>query len=191
MRYARDHGLPAVAMCVSTTYGAGDWGRTPHGAIIAGAAFGKLPFVMDRIELEAVGVDDAARAMILAAEQGRVGERYLISEKMISNAEVVRIAAEAAGVPAPRGRPLPLSYAMAALGSVKARLRGTDEQLSLGSLRLMRAEAPVDCSKAKRELGWQPRPVEESIREAASSGSGCARPGAKPSPPSGVAQRLT
>ena len=100
LQYARDRGLPAVAMCVSTTYGAGDWGRTPHGAIIAGAAFGKLPFVMRGIELEAVGVDDAARAMVLAAERGRVGERYLISDRMITNAEVVRIAAEAAGVPA-------------------------------------------------------------------------------------------
>ncbi|KWX65491.1 NAD-dependent epimerase/dehydratase family protein [Mycobacterium sp. NAZ190054] len=168
MEYARDRGLPAVAMCVSTTYGAGDWGRTPHGAIIAGAAFGKLPFVMSGIELEAVGIDDAARAMLLAAENGRVGQRYLISEKMIANAEVVRIAAEAAGVPAPtRSIPLPLSYAMAALGSVKGRLRGTDERLSLDSLRLMRAEAPVDCGKARCELGWQPRPVEESIREAA------------------------
>jgi dihydroflavonol-4-reductase len=39
--------------------------------------------------------------------------------------------------------------------------------LSLESLRLMRAEAPLDHSKAVRELGWQPRPVEESIREAA------------------------
>lgn len=168
LRYARDRGLPAIAMCVSTTYGAGDWGGTPHGAIIAGTAFGKLPFVMDKIELEAVGVDDAARAMILAAERGSVGERYLISERMITNAEVVRIAAEAAGVPAPTKKiPLPMSYAMAALGSAKAKLRGTDEQLSMGSLRLMRAEAPVDCSKARRELGWQPRPVEESIREAA------------------------
>jgi dihydroflavonol-4-reductase len=168
MEYARDHGLPAVAMCVSTTYGAGDWGRTPHGAIIAAAAFGKLPFVMDKIELEAVGVTDAARAMILAAEHGRVGERYLISEKMISNAEVVRIAAETAGVPAPTKKiPLPMSYAMATAGSIKAKLRGTDEQLSMGSLRLMRAEAPVDHGKASRELNWQPRPVEESIREAA------------------------
>ena len=77
--------LPAVAMCVSTTYGPGDWGRTPHGAIIAGAAFGKLPFVLGSIELEAVGVDDAAAAMILAADRGRVGERYLISEKTISH----------------------------------------------------------------------------------------------------------
>ncbi|MGE0215547.1 NAD-dependent epimerase/dehydratase family protein [Mycolicibacterium sp.] len=168
LRYAREHGLPAVAMCVSTTYGAGDWGRTPHGAIIAGAAFGKLPFVMGGIELEAVGVDDAARALLLAAERGRAGERYLISEKMITNAEVVRIAAEAAGVSAPtRVVPLPLSYAMAALGSLEGRLRGTDERLSLTSLRLMRAEAPVDCGKARGELGWQPRPVEESIAEAA------------------------
>lgn len=168
LRYAREHGLPAVAMCVSTTYGSGDWGRTPHGAIIAGAAFGKLPFVMGGIELEAVGVDDAARAMILAAEHGRVGERYLISEKMISNAEVVRIAAEAAGMPAPtKTIPLPVSYAMAALGTAKARMTGKDEKLSLGSLRLMRAEAPVECSKARRELHWRPKPVEESIREAA------------------------
>jgi dihydroflavonol-4-reductase len=168
MQYAYEHGVPAVAMCVSTTYGSGDWGRTPHGAIIAGAAFGKLPFVMKDIELEAVGIDDAARALILAAERGEVGERYLISDKMISNVEVVRIAAEAAGVPAPtKSVPLMTSWGMAALGSAKARLKGTDEQLSIGSLRLMRAEAPVDCSKARRELGWQPRPVEESIREAA------------------------
>ena len=168
LEYARTRGLPAVAMCVSTTYGAGDWGRTPHGAIIAGAAFGKLPFVMAGIELEAVGIDDAAHALLLAAEKGRVGERYLVSEKMISNAEVVRIAAGAAGVPAPtKTLPLPVAYAMAAMGSLKARLTGTDERLSLNSLRLMRAEAPVDSAQARRELGWQPRPVEESIAEAA------------------------
>ncbi len=165
---ARAGKLPAVAMCVSTTYGPGDWGRTPHGAIIAGAAFGKLPFVLDRIELEAVGVQDAARAMILAAERGRPGERYLISEKMVTNAEVVRIAADAAGVPAPtRKIALPVAYAMAALGTAKARLTGTDERLTLNALRLMRAEAPVDCAKARTELGWRPRPVEESIGEAA------------------------
>ena len=101
MRYVAEAGLPAVAMCVSTTYGSGDWGRTPHGAFIAGAVFGKLPFVMNGIQLEAVGVDDAARAMILAAERGRIGERYLISERMIALKEVVRIAADEAGVPPP------------------------------------------------------------------------------------------
>jgi dihydroflavonol-4-reductase len=87
---------------------------------------------------------------------------------MIGNADVARIAAEAAGVAPPaKSIPLPVAYALATFGTVKARLRGTDERLSLGSLRLMRAEAEVDHSKATRELGWEPRPVEESIREAA------------------------
>jgi dihydroflavonol-4-reductase len=168
LRYAAEQGLPAVAMCVSTTYGSGDWGQTPHGAIIAGAAFGKLPFVMNGIALEAVGVDDAARAMLLAAERGRPGERYLISERMITNTEVAQIAAAAAGVEPPRkSLPLPAAYALGALGSAKGRLRGTDERLTLESVRLMRAEAELDHSKAVHELEWQPRPVEESIREAA------------------------
>ncbi|HTY34246.1 NAD-dependent epimerase/dehydratase family protein [Mycobacterium sp.] len=168
MRYVAEAGLPAVAMCVSTTYGAGDWGRTPHGAFIAGAVFGKLPFLMDGIQLEVVGVDDAARATIIAAERGRIGERYLISERMIALSEVVRIAADEAGVPPPRRSiSVPVLYALGALGSLRARMSGKDAELSLESVRMMRAEAPVDHSKAVRELGWQPRPVEESIREAA------------------------
>jgi dihydroflavonol-4-reductase len=170
LRYAADHGVPAVAMCVSTTYGTGDWNMTPQGAMVAGAAFGKLPFVMKGIQLETVGVDDAARAMILAAEHGRTGERYIISEKMLSNPDIMRIAAEAAGV-APPGRTisLPVLYAMAVMGSLRARLPGGHEQLTLRSVQLMRAEHEVDHGKAVRELGWQPRPVEDAIRAAARS----------------------
>ncbi|MEZ0365536.1 NAD-dependent epimerase/dehydratase family protein [Mycobacterium sp. pUA109] len=168
LRYAAQHGLPAVAMCVSTTYGRGDWGRTPHGAFIAGAVYGKLPFLMDGVELEVVGVEDAARALILAAERGRTGERYLISERMMPLKQVVRIAADEAGVPPPqRSISVPTLYALGALGSLRARLTGKDAELSVTSVRMMRAEAPVDHSKAVRDLGWQPRPVEESIREAA------------------------
>jgi dihydroflavonol-4-reductase len=168
LRYAAEKGLPAVAMCVSTTYGSGDWGRTPHGAFIAGAVYDKLPFLMNGIQLEVVGVDDAARAMLQAAERGRIGERYLISERMIPMTEVVKIAADEAGVPAPkRAISVPVLYGMGVLGSLRARLTGKDAELSMASVRMMRAEAPVDHSKAVRELGWQPRPVEESIREAA------------------------
>jgi dihydroflavonol-4-reductase len=165
---AKDRGLPTVAMCVSTTYGPGDYGMTPHGALIAGTVFEKMPFVLGGISLEAVGVEDAARALILGAERGTVGERYLISDRMISNREVVRIAADEVGVvPPKRSVPVPLLYAMGALGTAKARFKGTDERLTLESVRLMRAEADVDCSKARRELGWQPKPVEDSIRAAA------------------------
>ena len=108
------------------------------------------------------------RALLLAAERGRNGERYLISERMIPLKEVVKIAADEAGVPPPRRSiSVPALYGLGALGSLRARLTGKDAELSLASVRMMRAEAPVDPSKAGRELGWEPRPVEESIREAA------------------------
>jgi dihydroflavonol-4-reductase len=82
--------------------------------------------------------------------------------------QVVHIAADEAGVPPPRRSiSVPMLYALGALGSLRARLSGKDAELSLASVRMMRAEAAVDHSKAVRELGWQPRPVEESIREAA------------------------
>jgi dihydroflavonol-4-reductase len=168
LRYADEYDVPAVAMCVSTTYGTGDWNMTPHGAMVAGAAFGKVPFTMKDIQLEVVGVDDAARAMLLAAEHGRNGERYIVSEKMMTNPQIIRIAAEEAGTPVPsKSISLPLLYGMAAMGSLKARLRGTQELLTLRSLKLMRAEAELDHGKAVRELGWKPEPVEDSIRAAA------------------------
>ena len=74
---ARDKGLPAVVMCISTTYGPRDWGPTPHGANLAMVAAGRFPFYLD-FSLEVVGIEDGARAMILAADRGRVGERYII-----------------------------------------------------------------------------------------------------------------
>ncbi|MBO0866447.1 MAG: NAD-dependent dehydratase, partial [Mycobacterium sp.] len=106
--------------------------------------------------------------LILAAQRGHNGERYLISERMMPLKEVVQIAADEAGVPPPRWSiSVPVLYALGAVGSLRARLTGKDAELSLDSVRMMRAEAAVDHSKAVRELGWQPRPVEESIREAA------------------------
>jgi dihydroflavonol-4-reductase len=168
LRYATEFGLPAVAMCVATTYGTGDWGGTPHGAFIAGAVFGKLPFTMDGISLEVVGVEDAARALLLAADRGRNGQRYIISEKMMALKDVVRIAADEAGVPPPRRSiSVPVLYALGASGSLKARVTGKDQQLSLASVKMMRAEAELDHTKAAEELGWHPEPVEDSIRAAA------------------------
>lgn len=113
----------------------------------------------------------------MAAERGRIGERYLISERMIALTEVVRIAADEAGVPPPRRSiPVPVLYALGALGSLRARLTGKDAELSLASVRMMRAEAPVDHSKAVRELGWRPRPVESPSARRPDSGPPCEMP---------------
>src|SRR4051794_35784375 len=91
--YCRDKALPAVALCVSNTYGAGDWQPTPHGSLVAAAAAGTLPFYMAGMAAEVVGITDAARALLLAADHGRVGERYIISERYLPYRDLYETAA--------------------------------------------------------------------------------------------------
>ncbi|MGY4712258.1 NAD-dependent epimerase/dehydratase family protein [Mycolicibacterium sp. CBM1] len=165
--YSRDKGLPGVALCVSNTYGAGDWQPTPHGALVAAAAAGKLPFYMRRMSAEVVGIDDAARALVLAADHGRVGERYIVSERYLSYQELYDTAARVAGRRGPRwGIPVPVMRAAGVIGGIAGALARRDLPLNPTTVRLMHIMAPMEHSKAVRELGWQPRDVRDSIREA-------------------------
>jgi nucleoside-diphosphate-sugar epimerase len=168
MRYAHDRGLPAVALCVSNTYGPGDWQPTPHGKQLAIAAAGKLPFYVKDWTGEVVGVDDAATALLLAAEKGRNGERYIISERFMSVRELYETAASAVGAEPPRfGIPLWAMYAMGYAGDLARLTLRRDFQVTSRSARLMHIWPRLDHGKAERELGWQPRPTHESIRSAA------------------------
>ena len=167
MEYARDKGLPAVALCPSTTYGPGDWQPTPHGSLIAQVAAGRFPFYLG-FSSEVVGIEDAARAMVFAADRGRVGERYIISDRYMSTREVHEIAAEAVGARRPRiGVPLGLLYVAARGNDLAARLLKRDLPFATVGLKMAELMSPLDHGKATRELGWEPAPAEESIRKAA------------------------
>ncbi len=167
MSYVQDKGLPAVAMCISTTYGPGDWAPTPHGSLIALVATGRFPFYFG-YSAEVVGIEDAARAMLLAAEHGRNGERYIISDRYMSVRALHEIAATAVGRRPPRiGIPLSIMLAGARVNDVMARLLGRDLPFAYAGMRMAELMSPLDHSKAERELGWTPEPVDDSIRKAA------------------------
>ena len=167
MSYVRDKGLPAVAMCISTTYGPGDWAPTPHGSVLALVATGRFPFYFG-YSSEVVGIEDAARAMLLGAEHGRNGERYIVSDRYMSIRELHEIAATAVGRRPPRvGIPMPVLRAGARVNDVAARLLGRDLPFAYVGMRMAELMSPLDHGKAQRELGWTPEPVEDSIRRAA------------------------
>jgi dihydroflavonol-4-reductase len=164
----REQGLPAVVMCVANTYGPGDWVPTPHGALVSAAARGRLPAYFKGTGSEIVDVRDAAIALVLAAEKGRAGERYIVSERFMTTQEMYAVAAEAGGSAPPRiGIPLGVLALAGRLGDLAARLRKKDYQLTSTSVRLMHLMSPMDHGKAERELGWQPRPAPDAIRDAA------------------------
>lgn len=165
--YAKNRGLPAVAMCISTTYGPGDWQPTPHGSLIARVAAGAFPFYFD-FASEVVGIEDAARAMLLAADHGRVGQRYIVSDRYLHTRDIHRIAAEAVNARVPRIKlSLPLLYAAAHANDLAANLLRRDLPFAVAGIRMAEFMSPLDHEKAERELGWTPQPVEESIAAAA------------------------
>ena len=167
LRYARERGLPAVAMCVGTPYGPRDW-QPSQGMFVQLSAFGRMPLYLKGIGTEVVGVEDVARAFLLAAEHGRVGERYIVSETYMSMRELFETAARAVGAKPPQlGLPLPVLYAVGYCLSAASRLLRRDFALNLTGVRLLHLTSPLDHGKAMRELGWKPGPTAESIRRAA------------------------
>ncbi len=165
--YCRDRGLPGVAMCVSTTYGPRDFAPTPHGAQIAMVAAGRMPAYPD-FGLEVVGIEDAAAAMLAAAERGRPGHRYIVSDRYMSMREIQNAVADAAGVRRPWLKiPRPVLRAGARLNDVAAALLNRDLPFAAAGQRMTERMSPLDHAKAERELGWQPRPTEVSLAAAA------------------------
>ena len=162
----RERGLPGVACCVANTYGPRDVAPTPHGKLVADVARGRMAWYWEGGG-PTVGIVDAARALLLAEERGRVGERYIVAERRVAYEELFRLAADAAGVAPPRKRiPVPLLEGMAAIAETVARVRGCDTRFTRDSIRCSRIPGELSNAKAREELGWDPRPIEASIREA-------------------------
>lgn len=165
--HARDHGLPAVSMCVANTYGSGDLSPTPHGAFVMLAAFGSLPFAPAGARADVVGIRDAAEALVLAAEHGRTGQRLAVSEGVMSTREILRIAADEAGTAAPRlSVPLGMLKAAGLLNQQRSRW-GANPQLTGTTAGLMNLPPAPGADLTRAELGWAPRPTSVSVREAA------------------------
>ncbi|MEV0358639.1 NAD-dependent epimerase/dehydratase family protein [Nocardia sp. NPDC050697] len=168
LEYAGERGLPAVAMCVANTYGPGDYQPTPHGSFVAMAARGKLPLYVRGAGAEVVDIRDAAEALILAAEHGRPGERYIVSAGWRGTRELHDLAARTTGAPPARyGIPRAVLPVAGLLGEFTARVARKDVRVTRVSMRLMHTMTPLDHGKAERELGWRPRPIEETVADAA------------------------
>ena len=166
--YHREKGLPAVAMCVANDLRAR--GLAAHPARRRGRRRrrGKLPFYVSGAASEVVGIDDAARALILAADRGHNGERYIVSERFMSAREIHHAVCTAVGITAPKiGVPLSVMSMLCAAATSVAALLGKDTRLSPLSLRLTNIMSPMSHDKAVRELGWDPRPTTEALAEAA------------------------
>jgi dihydroflavonol-4-reductase len=166
-RLTEEQDLPAVIVNPSTPVGPRDIKPSPTGRVIVDAASGRIPAYVDT-GLNLVHVDDVAVGHLLAFERGVIGRRYILGNQDLTLREFLTQVAVAAGQPAPKVRlphnlVLPIAYFVEAW----ARLTGSSEPLlTVDGVKLAKKHMFFSCDRAKRELGFHPRPVEEALRDA-------------------------
>jgi dihydroflavonol-4-reductase len=166
-RLADEDGLPVVIVNPSTPVGPRDIKPTPTGRVIVDAASGRIPAYVDT-GLNLVHVDDVAVGHILAFERGTIGKRYILGAQNMTLKEILTQAATLAGQPPPKVRlPHNLVLPIAYFAEAWARLTDGGEPLvTVDGVRLAKKQMFFTCERAERELGFNPRPVEEAFRDA-------------------------
>ena len=157
--YARQ-GLPVVIVNPSSVYGPG--GLKAQGQATVDAINGKLPMALPGV-VGMVYVDDMVKGHLLAAEKGRVGERYILSGIMIDAAELIQKACQLAGVKPPPVGPIFIGHLVAMLGEFVARMTKRPPQLAKDTVSMFAHGFRVDGSKAAQELGLLYTPLDEAL----------------------------
>ncbi|HUM15496.1 MAG TPA: hopanoid-associated sugar epimerase [Candidatus Nitrosotalea sp.] len=161
-------GAPVVIVNPSAPVGRWDVRPTPTGQMIVDFLNGKMIGTVDT-GLNVVHVRDVARGHILAAQKGRVGERYILGQRNLSLLEIFRMLSTMTGVPAPRFRvPYAVAWMAAAAMEGAALVTRRPPPVPLTAVRMARKRMFFSADKAIRELGLPQTPAETALADAVS-----------------------
>jgi len=165
LEWMKLHSMPVVQILPGWIWGPSDAAPTSAGQLALDFLNRKLPAVIEG-RVNVVDARDVTQAMIAAVERGRNGERYIISNRLMTLAEVMKTLAQVSGVAAPRGYvPYRMALLMAYASEAMARLRGNDTLITVQGVRTLQDRATLSSARAVRELGATFRPVEDTLRD--------------------------
>jgi dihydroflavonol-4-reductase len=111
-------------------------------------------------------VRDVAKAHVAALTRGRAGERYILAGQNHEHLEVLRELWRLTGLHRPLRIPGVVLWLAAALFEAAARVRPHGlEEVNFPVVAVARRWMWFDVSKAKRELGYVVRPLDETLRD--------------------------
>lgn len=174
-----ERGLPVVLALPGLVFGAGDHagGSTE---VVRRFMLREIPFTIPGA-VSIVGAGDVAQGLILCAERGREGERYLLGGRNFTTDRLYADLGRLTGVAPPALRlPLPAALALTHVPALAGRLP------SRQALRLAGGWWAYRSTKARDELGWRTGHHEDPLAEtidwyrrqgiADDAGSGAAQP---------------
>mgnify|MGYP000495304551 CR=1 FL=1 len=163
---AVERGLDATGVNPGTLTGPFDFEPSLLGAALLDLRAGRVPVLIDAIT-DYCDARDVADAMIAAAESGSRGERYLLTGDVLDMRAMLAVLREATGMKTPKVvLPLWVGWAALPVTELVGRIRGETPLFTAGTLRAAVSNPVVRHDKARRELGYAPRPMAEAMRAA-------------------------
>jgi dihydroflavonol-4-reductase len=163
---ARRESLPVVVVNPAAPVGPRDIKPTPTGKMILDAAAGRVPAYIDT-GLNIVHVDDVAEGHVLAAENGTVGERYILGSENMLLKDILGLVADVVhrrppSIQLPEAVVWPAAFVMEKL----AKITGIAPLMTRDHLKMARKKMFYSSAKAMAELGYKPRPVRLAVEDA-------------------------
>lgn len=160
-------GLPLVVVNPSAPIGPWDRKPTPTGKIIVDFMRGHMPAYVDT-GLNIVHVRDVAAGHVLAAERGRVGERYILGNRNMSLADILEMLGKLTNRPVPRIRiPYPVAWMAGFLStSIANRITRRPPAIAIEAVQMAKYKMYFSAAKAVTELGLPQTGVEQAFLDA-------------------------
>jgi dihydroflavonol-4-reductase len=115
-----------------------------------------------------VDVRDVAKAHILAFERATPGERYIMGGENLTLKQLLDKLSAITGIPSPTMKvPHAVAMAFAAFDETfTGKIRGREPRATIESVRMGKKKMYASSDKARRELGYEPQPVDDALRRA-------------------------
>lgn len=154
-----------VCLCPVLTMGPDDPVGAPANKLIEFLIQRKLRFAVPG-GLGCLDVRDFAAGVLAAAERGRSGQRYLLSGHNMTINQWLEQAAAVAGVPPPRFTlPKLLIEVIAIAVEMLSKVRGKPAPIDRRAVQFIGRYSWYDTTRAHSELGWQPRPLQQTLED--------------------------
>jgi dihydroflavonol-4-reductase len=164
---AAQAGQHVMILNPTTPIGPGDAKPTPTGRIIVDFLNKKFPAYVDT-GLNLVDVTEVARIHVVALEQGRPGERYILGGENLTLKQILDRMSSITGLPSPTMK-VPHAVAMAFAffdENFTGRLRGKEPRATVEAVRMGKKTMFASSAKAERDLGFKVLPVYQALRSA-------------------------
>ncbi|MFI5394294.1 MAG: NAD-dependent epimerase/dehydratase family protein [Candidatus Binatia bacterium] len=160
-------GCPVVIVNPASCYGEFDYRPSLPGMLVLHFLCGRMKAYIDST-MNMIDVRDQARGHVLAAERGRIGERYLIGNENLSVRDACRLLSEITGIPAPTRRiPIRVAMLLGLIAELRAQyVTKKPPSMNHAAIKMGRFHIAYDCSKAVRELGLELHPVRGGLERA-------------------------